>query len=110
MSSFNPSTRLSKRSRATDAPQDNMIRTERERVKRRRTSRRKDEMKQTSKTTVSQVTKETSDRQRIVHVANDPLPHSIDLEKSAVPEIWSLSTPVAGQYTSIDPILTHNEE
>ncbi|KAF7592839.1 hypothetical protein BBP40_012374 [Aspergillus hancockii] len=110
MSGINPSTRLFKRSRATDAPQDNMIRTERERTKRRRTSRSKDEIKQTLETTVAQVPKEMSDHHRLVHSANCSLPHSVDQEKSAAPKIWSLSTPVAGQYTNVDPILTHDEE
>ena len=105
----NPSMRLSKRSRASDAAQDKLIRTERERVKRRRTSRDKDEIKQSLRPLMSNAPKAKNDNHQAVHVANSSSLHSIDQNEIALLEPWSLSTPVAGQYTNIDPILTRDE-
>ncbi|KAE8363639.1 quinon protein alcohol dehydrogenase-like superfamily [Aspergillus caelatus] len=109
MSGSNPSMRLSKRSRASDAAQDRLIRTEGERVKRRRTSHDKDEIKQSLGPAMPHAPKEKNDHNQTVHVANSSSLHSIDQDTIAVPEAWSLSTPVAGQYTNIDPILTRDE-
>ncbi|EIT72310.1 quinon protein alcohol dehydrogenase-like superfamily [Aspergillus flavus] len=105
----NPSMRLSKRSRASDAAQDKLIRTERERVKRRRTSRDKDEIKQSLRPPMSNPPKAKNDNHQAVRVANSSSLHSIDQNEIALLEPWSLSTPVAGQYTNIDPILTRDE-
>ncbi|GAB1196111.1 hypothetical protein APSETT444_005377 [Aspergillus pseudonomiae] len=110
MSGSNSLMRLAKRSRASDAAQNKLICTEGERVKRRRTSRDKDEIKQSLGPTISNVSKEMNDPHQIEHVANSSSLHNIDQDKIATPKPWSLSTPVAGQYTNIDPILTCDEE
>ncbi|KAE8387172.1 WD40-repeat-containing domain protein [Aspergillus alliaceus] len=107
MSGSNPLARFSKRSRASDTAQDTMIRTDREQVKRRRTSRSKNEIKKSLETTSP---REKDGRYQAAQVANDPLPHSTDQVKNGVSETWSLSTTVAGQFTNIDPILTRDEE
>ncbi|KAE8372572.1 quinon protein alcohol dehydrogenase-like superfamily, partial [Aspergillus bertholletiae] len=109
MSGLSPSMRLPKRSRASDAAQDKLVRTEAERVKRRRTSREKDEIRQNLIPEMSALPKEKNGCHHAVYVANTSSLHGLDQGKIAVPEPWSLSTPVAGQYTNIDPILTRDE-
>ncbi|KAE8348315.1 WD40-repeat-containing domain protein [Aspergillus coremiiformis] len=108
MSGFKPLTRLPKRFRASDA--DNIIPIEAERVKRRRTSRRKNETTGSPETIRPNMRKETINHPPTVHKATDYLPHCIDQDKNGVPGMWSLSTPVGGQYTNLDPILTRDEE
>ncbi|OGM39159.1 WD domain protein [Aspergillus bombycis] len=110
MSGSNSSMRLSKRSRASDPTQNKLIRTEGERAKRRRTSRDKDEIKQSLGPTISNVSKEMNDPHQTEHAANSSSLHNIDQDKITIPKPWSLSTVVAGQYTNIDPILTRDEE
>lgn len=107
MSGANPSSRLSKRSRASDAAQHQVAHTDEIPVKRRRFSRDKKDDGKGLELTAPTVSQESTS-----NYCNDDGVHSTAVDKidesSRVP--WSSSQLVAGRYIDIDPVFTTDEE
>ncbi|KAE8145371.1 hypothetical protein BDV25DRAFT_164801, partial [Aspergillus avenaceus] len=101
MSGPSHSARLSKRSRPSDAAQDNMTLSKDERIKRRRTSR--------INANKLEGDSESTEHSSAAPMANGP-PYTRDPKKPSGPVSWMLSAPVAGRYINVDPILTDDEK
>jgi NET1-associated nuclear protein 1 (U3 small nucleolar RNA-associated protein 17) len=101
MSGSSLATGHTKRSRTTDA-----LRTEKDRIKRRRFSKG-----------VSNVTEhvqlaaegETSE-ENFLSLAEDTSAHGREQQTKLSREKWCLSSPVGGQYSNLNPIITSDEE
>lgn len=105
MPSSNPSSRLSKRSRASDANINQTVHAADGRVKRRRFSQSKSDSEKGLKSVVSKTSQGTAGN------GNEAVQsHPVDQAAEPLHASWSLSQLVAGQYSNVDPVLTSDEE
>lgn len=105
MPGSNPSSRLPKRSRASDATISQVAHAAGDRVKRRRFSQSKSDSEKGLKLTVPKTSQGSAGN------SNDEVQsHPVDQAAETLHASWSLSQLVAGQYSNIDPVLTSDEE
>ncbi|CEL06714.1 hypothetical protein ASPCAL09886 [Aspergillus calidoustus] len=102
--------RLTKRSRASDAAPSNMTNTKKERVKRRRTSTGEEGLGEGSKQGSALVLSESFQLHHALSPRNELAQRISDKGVTASSKSWSLSRGVAGQFSSLDPILTPDEQ
>ena len=91
--------RLLKRSRGSDAVQEKTTGLNEGRAKRSRLSQYNDAEKQSGVPKTS-----------LAHDSQVVIPHGGDKSDELTSAEWSLSHPLAGQYSNLDPILTFDEE
>ena len=105
MPSSNPSSRLPKRSRVSDAAISQVVHAADDRVKRRRFSQSKSNSERGLKLTVPKTSQGSTGN------GNDEVQsHSVDQAAETLHASWSLSQLAAGQYSNVDPVLTSDEE
>jgi NET1-associated nuclear protein 1 (U3 small nucleolar RNA-associated protein 17) len=92
-----------KRSRTSDAR-----RTEKDRTKRRRFS--KGALDVTEDVQLAAKGKATEDNTQDATSTQDTSAHAREQQTKFSRENWGLSSPVAGQYSNLDPIITSDEE
>ncbi|GIJ91589.1 hypothetical protein Asppvi_010557 [Aspergillus pseudoviridinutans] len=104
MSGSSLATGHSKRSRTSDA-----LRTEKDRIKRRRFSKGALDVTEDVQLAAKGKTSEKSTRNAI-SLAQDTSAHAREQQTKFSREIWGLSSPVGGQYSNLNPIITSDEE
>lgn len=105
MPGSNPSSRLPKRSRASDTAAIQEAHTVNGQAKRRRFSQSKSDSEKGLTLTVAETSQESTGN------SNDEVQSQpVDKAAETLHAPWSLSQLVAGQYSNIDPVLTPDEE